>query len=325
MSQKPSPFEPKASTSVLSNKNTSPSSKHAQLQSAGGVRSSSSSSSGANTRISNSYTSELKPSSKTRSDSGRDSGFHDTTISETTQFISSTSPRTSEKSALSTAIGFISLAPNETKNDDATINPDEVTKKEKKKKEKGPRKISNDETKSTQCEPIQPLKRANSYASSCKPIDSNVIDCKDLSSDTLTIKQASSDLPNSQGQKSSDLANTGIEALAATRWLNNAKNKTLQNKEDKESVSVIKDEKLSRITRKTSSFHAGVKSNTLNTSSTTSNQKTESERRSSCYAGSLKDLSTADLFSEHRDSSGFPRLQWKEDPSVLDHDGEGKD
>lgn len=56
----------------------------------------------------------------------------------------------------------------------------------------------------------------------------------------------------------------------------------------------------------------------LNTSVTTRH------RRASCFAGSVDEISTADLFSDHRDDSGFPRLSWKGENSDPELNTQGK-
>ena len=98
MSQKNSLSEPKSPASASTDNKTSPSSNKVNIQSKG-VRSSSSSSSGNATRISNSYTS-AKPATKNRNSSGQEK-----LLSENTKCTTSTSSSVTPVFVTSPAIG----------------------------------------------------------------------------------------------------------------------------------------------------------------------------------------------------------------------------
>ena len=302
MSQKTT-SSPESKPTSANKSSNSPGTKSTLVNASGkGIRSSSSSSSGNNSRvISNAYTAE-KSKTKIRSNSGKEDNANEQTANI------STSPS-------------ISKVPVQVPNNNEPNDPNQsgsingATKNKPEKPQKVPRKISNIETSKTEPVSDQSLKRANSYASSCKPHNlksspSNIAQVHTTKVCSLTGKNDNSDTMSSPGSK--DLRTKSTVRDSGFIDSNNG--------------IVIEDNTTSALQRPASFHGAGRKQlpNSNTSSLKTTKQAPFNERRKSCYAGTANEISTADLFSDRIDDSGFPRLSWKGEHSNPDLNDEGK-
>ena len=312
MSQKTTSSPDSKPSSSVNKSSSSPVAKSTLVNASGkGIRSSSSSSSGTNTKISNAYTAE-KSKSKIRSNSGQEK-----TASEQSSNIS-TSPNLSETPAQPSTVS----GKNKPDTTDQTVNANEDTKSKKEKSLKAPRKISNIETSRTERISDQSLKRANSYASSCKPNNPK---------SSPNIAEVHSTKPSLQVGKTdkSDVQADFLQVLKSIPVTNDSRTKSTVRDSgfiDSNNGISVEDTTTSGLQRP-ASFHGAGRKQAVNpnTSPLNSNKPPASnERRKSCYAGTANEISTADLFSEHRDDSGFPRLSWKGEHTNPDLDDEGK-
>ena len=179
--------------------------------------------------------------------------------------------------------------------------------------------ISNIETSKTERVADKSLKRANSYASSCKPNNtksspSNIAEVHTSKATTQTGKKDKTDLQSSPASKGS----RPKSSVRDSGFI----------EENKDTLNGTADgDKPTSTPQRPASFHGSGKKQGPNTNTSplkSKNQVMSNERRKSCYAGSVTEISTADLFSDHRDDSGFPRLSWKGEHSNADLDDEGK-
>ena len=302
MSQKTTSSPESKSTSANKPSN-SPATKSTLVNASGkGIRSSSSSSSGNNTRvISNAYTAE-KSKTKIRSNSGKEENANEQTANiPTSPSISKVPVQVSNNND-----------PNDANQSSTIIG---ANKNKPEKPQKVPRKISNIETSKTEPVSDQSLKRANSYASSCKPNNlksspSNIAQVHTPNLGSLIGKKENSDTMSSPASK--DLRTKSTVRDSGFIDSNNG--------------IVIEDNTTSSLQRPASFHGAGRKQLPNSNTSTlkTTKQGPSNERRKSCYAGSANEVSTADLFSDRIDDSGFPRLSWKGEHSNPDLNDEGK-
>ena len=196
-------------------------------------------------------------------------------------------------------------------------------------KEKLTRKISNIEHTSSQGGGVQLPKRSNSYASKpSHPIQKNSSSPTNskntLVSSNPTVGVAENgdqEILHIPGRKVSKAKEKG-DATSTEQFDSHLLTVPSHNNDNRKIVYKDKNDASSPITRQPSSFHGVKMSDTV--SALTNQHISPRERRASCYAGTMNELSTSDLFSNHRDDSGFPRLHWKEEnisPDVID---EGK-
>ena len=196
-------------------------------------------------------------------------------------------------------------------------------------KEKLTRKISNIEHTNSQGGGVQLPKRSNSYASKpSHPIQktsnspNNFRNSLVSSNPTVGVAEnGDQELLHIPGHKVSKVKEKG-DSASTEQFASHLLTVPSHENDNSKIVCKEKNDASSPITRQPSSFHGVKMSDTV---STLTNQNISTrERRASCYAGTMNEVSTSDLFSNHRDDSGFPRLHWKEEnisPDVID---EGK-
>ena len=301
MSQKAT-SSPESKPSSANKSSHSPATKSTLVNASGkGIRSSSSSSSGNNSRISNAYTAE-KSKSKIRSNSGKEENANEQTGNI------STSPTISKVP--------VQVSNNNEPNDpNPSSNINGATKNKTDKPQKIPRKISNIETSKTEPVSDQSLKRANSYASSCKP--------NNLKSSPSSIAQVHT---SNQGNLLGKKENSDTMSSLTSKDVRTKSTVRDSGFIDSSNGIIIEDNTTSSLQRPASFHGAGRKQQPNSNTSTlkTTKQAPPKERRKSCYAGSANEISTADLFSDRIDDSGFPRLSWKGEHSNPDLNDEGK-
>ena len=175
------------------------------------------------------------------------------------------------------------------------------------------------------------VKRPNSYsASSYSQTNSNINSPNSEEDPKHSFGTATENTDGSHRQTYQASDSKGLQSQSTEKDTSkvqpgeHSKNKLLRAHDNKQGTNGTGHDKVSLITRKPSSFHGAVQSKTTSTLSRFNNVSIPRERRASCYAGSIDDVSTADLFSEHRDDSGFPRLSWKGEHSDPDLNIQGK-
>ena len=196
-------------------------------------------------------------------------------------------------------------------------------------KEKITRKISNIEHTNSQGGGVQLPKRSNSYASKpSQPIKKNSSSPTNLkntlvsSNPTVGVTEnGDQEILHIPGRKVSKVKEKG-DAASTEQFAIHLLTVPSHNNNNTETAYKEKNNASSPITRQPSSFH-GVKMSDTVSALTNQNISTR-ERRASCYAGTMNEVSTSDLFSNHRDDSGFPRLHWKEENISSDVIDEGK-
>ena len=156
-------------------------------------------------------------------------------------------------------------------------------------------------------------KISNSYSSSPPPYAQTSSHSSDGASSEKQQSSASISphiLHDSSKSKSTTDRGTSLSAKSANDRVSDEKSKEIfvVNKNAYRSQNAI--------TRKTSN----VEHRTIHNESIPS-----VKRRASIHAGESSEVSTADLFSNHRDNSGFPRLSWKGAHREEDFKDEGKD
>lgn len=311
MSQKTT-SSPEIKSATSSKASSSPISKSTLVNASGkAIRSSSSSSSGNNTRISNAYSSD-KAKAKNRSNSGQDKSVTDDGSNISTSPMLSKTPHQPSTGPSNVSQTNDPNNPEHQKNTNGVVIPKEG------KQPKPPRKISNIETSKTERISDQSLKRANSYASSCKTTNSksspsNIADVHTSKTTTQTGKNDKMDLKSSPASKGSR-----IRSSVRDSGFIDGNKETLNGTGD--------EDKPTSPLQRPASFHGSGKKQAPNTNTSPSKSKAQvisNERRKSCIGG-VTEISTADLFSDHRDDSGFPRLSWKGEHSNPDLNDEGK-
>ena len=196
-------------------------------------------------------------------------------------------------------------------------------------REKLTRKISNIEHTNSQGGGIQLPKRSNSYASKpSHPIKKNSSSPTSFENTLVSSNPAVGVTENGDqetlhipGRKISKVKEKG-DTVSKEQFASHLLTVPSHNNNDSETAYKEKNNASSPITRQPSSFH-GVKMSDTVSALTNQNISTR-ERRASCYAGTMNEVSTSDLFSNHRDDSGFPRLHWKEENVSSDVIDEGK-
>ena len=196
-------------------------------------------------------------------------------------------------------------------------------------KEKLTRKISNIEHTNSQGGGVQLPKRSNSYASKpSHPIQktsnspNNFRNSLVSSNPTVGVAEnGDQELLHIPGHKVSKVKEKG-DSASTEQFASPLLTVPSHKNDNSKIVCKEKNDASSPITRQPSSFH-GVKMSDTVSALTNQNISTR-ERRASCYAGTMNEVSTSDLFSNHRDDSGFPRLHWKEENISSDVIDEGK-
>jgi hypothetical protein len=281
--------------------------------------------------------------SKTRNDSGQDKPTTSENAKPTT---SSTITSDVKSQNISIAVSKSLSPPNDRKNDKPATNTNGVFKhsKDDQKKEKIPRKTSNIENKSSDhiyqdCTDIPRLylstktvKRANSYAaSSYNQTNSNISpsNSEEHRPQILSDTQENKDNPDIQitpapGCKELPFQPTDYDTSRLQSG-EHSKNISLRTDDNKDGINRTGHDNLSSITKRSSTLHGAAQTPKASTLSRLDTSVTTRERRASCcYAGSVDGVSTADLFSDHRDDSGIPRLSFKGEHSDPELSSQGK-